>query len=124
MIQIRKSVCLTANLYLHFINSKILTQDADKVRAFNTYFHSVFTAPTDIEIFLLTDDVRHNIKSNNIDFSPNSPNLVYETMPKASLSLASGPDAIPSYFWNRLASALSLSISIDFTASYHFFILP
>ena len=32
------------------INGKILKQDADKMQAFNNYFRSVFTAPTDIKI--------------------------------------------------------------------------
>ena len=58
--------------------------------------------------------------SYNVDFPPN---LVHETMRKASLSLASGPDAIPSYFCSRLASAFSLSVSVLFTASSHFSIL-
>ena len=38
--------------------------------------------------------------------------------------LASGPDDIPSYFWKKLASVLSLPVSILFTASYHFSVLP
>ena len=39
-------------------------------------------------------------------------------------SLASGPDGIASYFWKKLASVLSLPVSILFTASYHFSVLP
>ena len=60
-------------------------------RAFNTYFRSVFTAPTDIKISPQTDNVRPNVMSTTVDFSPN---LVYEAIRKGSLSLVSGPDAI------------------------------
>ena len=45
-------------------------------------------------------------------------------MRRVNNSLASGPDGIPSYFWKKLASVLSLPVSILFTASYHFSVLP
>ena len=45
-------------------------------------------------------------------------------MRRVNNSLASGLDGIPSYFWKKLASVLSLPVSILFTASYHFSVLP
>ena len=44
-------------------------------------------------------------------------------MRKASLSFVLDPKAMPSHFWNRLSSVLSLPVSIIFTALYHFSII-
>ena len=38
--------------------------------------------------------------------------------------MSSGPGDIPSIFWAKLAAVLALPISIIFSASYHFVILP
>ena len=45
-------------------------------------------------------------------------------MKNSKRTLSSGPDDIPSIFWAKLAATLALPISIIFSASYHFAILP
>ena len=97
------------------VNDQVLIKDEDKVQAFNTYFCSVFTALSSIVISLPVNNIQYH--STNVNFTPN---VVYEAMRRVNKSLASGPDGILSYFWKKLASILSLSVSILFTASYHF----
>ena len=55
----------------------------------------------------------NTLSSTNVNFAPN---VVYEAMRIANNSLTSGPDGIPSYYWKKLASALSLPIFILFAA--------
>ena len=97
------------------VNGQVLTKDEDKVQAFNTDFCSVFTAPSSVVISLPTNNTQYT--STNVNFAPN---VVYEAMHKVNNLLASGSDGIPSYFWKKLASVLSLPVSVLFTASYHF----
>ena len=49
---------------------------------------------------------------------------MYKALKNSKRTLSSGPDDIPSIFWAKLAAVLALPISIIFSASYHFAILP
>ena len=59
--------------------------------------------------------------SNDVDFSQA---VVYKALKNSKRTLSSGPDDISSIFWAKLAAVLALPISIIFSASYHFTILP
>ena len=55
--------------------------------------------------------------SNNVDFSQA---VVYIALKTSKRTLSSGPDDIPSIFCAKLAVVSIISISIIFSASYHF----
>ena len=59
--------------------------------------------------------------SNDVDFSRA---VVYKALKNFKRIFSSGPDDIPFIFWAKLAAALALPISIVFSASNHFAILP
>ena len=61
------------------------------------------------------------ITSDNVDFSPNVTN---KALCNAKHAYSAGPDIIPFILWVKLASVLALPISILFSASYQFSILP
>ena len=58
---------------------------------------------------------------NGIDFFPK---VVYKAMCNAKHSFSVGPNGLPSIIWVKLATALSLPVSIVFAASYKFAVLP
>ena len=59
--------------------------------------------------------------SDKIDFSPQ---VTYEALQKVKVGYSAGPDEILSMFLKKLASCLALSVSVLFTASYHFAVSP
>lgn len=105
------------------VNNEIIIDDEYKARAFNTYFSSVFSVQSN-DLAITANHSQLNSShaiSGIVDFSPR---VVYEAMRKTKVGYSVGPDLIPSIFWVKLASELTLPISIIFAASYHFSTLP
>ena len=100
------------------VNNNTLISDIDKACALNAYFSPIFS-PRNVTALLLSG-VDKPI-SNDVDFSQA---VVYKALKNFKRTLSSGPDDIPSIFWAKLAAVLALPISIIFSASYHFAILP
>jgi hypothetical protein len=101
------------------VNNAVLTNDNDRANAFNNYFASVFNNKRNADIGLSLADV--NDCSPPVDFSPT---VTYEALRAAKHNYSSGPDLIPSIFWANLAPSLSLPVSIIFSTSYRFSIIP
>ena len=100
------------------VNNNTLISDTDKVCALNVYFSSIFS-PRDVTTLPLSG-VDKPI-SNDVHFSQP---VVYKTLKNSKRTLSCGPDDIPFIFWAKLAAVLALTISIIFSASYYFTILP
>ena len=101
-----------------FVNNNTLISDTDKACVLNAYFSSIFS-PRDLTTLPLSS-VDKPI-SNDVDFSQA---VVYKAWTNSKRTLSSDPDDIPSIFWAKLAAVLASPISIIFSASYHFAILP
>ena len=96
------------------VNNNTLISDTDKTCTLNAYFSSIFS-PRDVTTLPLSG-VDKAI-SNDVDFSQA---VVYKALKTSKRTLSSGPDDIPSIFWAKLAVVSIISISIIFSASYHF----
>ena len=96
-----------------------LQDDANKAHAFNAYFASVFND----NIIRSVPPVRRNnrIVSVDVDFSPE---IVFKALRSAKRSLSSGPDSVPSIFWANIVAAVTLPVSIIFSLSYKYSVLP
>ena len=100
-------------------NGAILVEDNDKVEAFNEFFTSVFTH---------SDPPLHvNVNANSaqisapVDFSVSA---VCQALRRAKPTTSSGPDGIPSVFWANMSNELALPVSIIFSLSYKFAVVP
>ena len=101
------------------VNNNTLISDTDKACALNAYFSSIFS-PRDVTTLPLSGVDK--LISNDVDFSQA---IMYKALKNSKRTLSStGPDDIPFIFWTKLAAVLALPISIIFSASYHFAILP
>ena len=100
------------------VDKNVLTDDSDKVHAFNTYFCSIFDAGTLADVPLRD---AAEITAENVDFFPS---VTYEALCNTKHDYSAGPDIIPSIFKVKLASVLASPISIFFSASYQFSVLP
>ena len=100
------------------VNNNTLISDTDKACALNAYFSSIFSPR--VVTTLPLSGVNTPI-SNDVDFSQT---VVYKALKNSKHTFSSGPDDIPTIFWAKLAAVLALIISIIFSASYHFAILP
>ena len=100
------------------VNKNTLIGDTDKACALNAYFSSIFSPPdiTILPLFGVDKPI-----SNDVDFSHA---VVYKALKNSRRTLLNGPDDISSIFLVKLAAVLALPISIIFSASYHFAILP
>jgi len=96
----------------------MLTDDISRAKAFNEYFLSVFTHSNSVQY---AAETHPTTMSDNVIFSPD---VVCKALHNAKHTLSSGPDAIPSLFWAKVASAVSFPVSVIFTSSYMFSKLP
>ena len=98
------------------VNNIVLVNDEEKAQAFNNYFSSVFTIPSNAQL-----NSAYHIFSNIIDFSPH---LTYEASLKAKPGYSVGPDLLSLIFWIKLAAQLALRVFILFITLHHFATLP
>ena len=98
-------------------NGAIFVKDNDKVEAFNKFFTSVFT---------YSDPPLH-INANSAQISAPvhfSVSAVCQALRRAKPTTSSGPDGIPSVFWANMSNELALPVSIIFSSSYKFVVIP
>ena len=100
------------------IDGSVLTDDASKAAAFKAYFFSVFTQASHNHG---TPTHHPTFTSDTVSFTPD---IVFKALSCAKNTLSSGPDAIPSLFWSKVAAAVTFPVSVLFTASYVFSTLP
>ena len=93
-------------------NNSIVSDDMGKANLLNKYFSSVFTQDDNISR-------NWNIEPPDSDCSEISttPVQVYEKLKKLAPKMSCGPDDIPPFFLNRLASVICTPLSIIFNCS-------
>jgi hypothetical protein len=101
-----------------YSNNELVTNDSDKAQAFNDYFASVFTVPT---VPTANCNGYVNVVSPDVCFSQTE---TYKALLSAKRSFSAGPDSIPSAFWANLASVLALPMSVLFSLSHNFGVIP
>ena len=99
-------------------DDSVLTDDASKAAAFNAYFVSVFTQASQNHG---TPTHHPTFTSDTVSFTPD---IVFKALSCAKNTLSSGPDAIPSLFWSKVAASVTFPVSVLFTSSYVFSTLP
>jgi hypothetical protein len=100
-------------------DGSLLVSDAKNAEAFNAYFSTVFTRCN--SQFDISSKHSPVVLSNEIPFTAD---VVSAYLRKAKHKYSAGPDAIPSAFWANIADAVALPVSVIFSVSYSFSILP
>ena len=98
-------------------NGAILVKDSDKVEAFHRFLTSVFTH-SDLPLLVNANSAQISAP---VDFSVSA---VCQALRRAKPTTSSGPDGIPSLFWANMSNEFALPVSIIFSLSYKFAVVP